>query len=67
MPRGPLPTQLNRQGKRGDSRNDVQLDHEVRRRHQEGLVRKHRPFGRNHHVPRYDVIIDCVCWFVRQK
>merc|ERR1712096_122853 len=30
-----------------------QFDHEVRRRHQEGLVRQHRPLRRYHHVPWY--------------
>lgn len=35
----------------GHPRDDVQLDHEVRRGHPEGPVRQHGALGRHHHVP----------------
>ena len=65
-PRGLVQTLYDRQGNKRVARDDVRLDHEMRRQHQEGLVRQHRPLGRNHHAPRYDVIIAFVYYFVRQ-
>merc|ERR1712079_604584 len=40
-------------GVRRHPRDDLQLHHEVRRGHQEGPVRQHRPLRRHHHVPRH--------------
>merc|ERR1712088_397514 len=53
LSRGSLPAFLPWYGVLWHPRDHLQLHHEVRRRHQEGPVRQHRPLRWNHHVPRY--------------
>merc|ERR1719291_985897 len=53
LPRGALPALLPRDGIGRRARDDVQFDHEVRRRHPEGLVRQYCLVGRHHHVRRH--------------
>ena len=51
--RVPLPAVIHWPGAGRHSREDLQLDHEVRHRHQKGLVRQQRHVRRLHHVPRH--------------
>merc|ERR1719453_1652590 len=50
LPGGPLPANVPWHGGGRRARDDVQLDHEVRRRHPQGPLRQRRPLGRHHHV-----------------
>merc|ERR1712029_73420 len=52
-PRSPLPALLPGYGVLRCSRDHLQLNHEVRCRHQEGPVRKHCHVRWHHHVPWY--------------
>ena len=49
---GNVPAKLPGDGGSRDSRDHLQLHHEVRCGHQEGLVRQHRSVGWHNHVPR---------------
>ena len=51
MPRGAVPALVPGHGNGGHPRDHLQLDHEVRHRHQKGLVRQLGAVGRHHHVP----------------
>ena len=51
LPRGPLQPLDGRHRVGRHPRHDVQLDHEVRRRHPQGSVQQHRAVRRHDHVP----------------